>query len=151
VCESRRKFGRRALNHRTRHHMGCNTEVARERARYRLAQHREAGRPRTPHAFCQAVQRTGDRGKSRRELDAPEHGVVGRDQKIAAQSEFKPPSEGDTPYSRDRRQAQNLKGAVGSVHLSNEGAEPIDVLAWPLAHVAAKTEVLPFLETTNAR
>src|SRR5207248_1823477 len=44
----------------------------------------------------------------------------------------------------DRRHAQNLKSAVGSVHLSNEGAEPIDVLAWPLAHFPAKAEVLPF-------
>jgi hypothetical protein len=34
--------------------MGRNAEVARERAGYRLAEHREAGRPRTPHAFCQA-------------------------------------------------------------------------------------------------
>jgi hypothetical protein len=74
--------------------MGRNTEVARERARYRLAEHREAGRPRTPHAFCQALQRTGDRDKSSRDFDAPEHGVVGRDQKIAAQSEFESPSEG---------------------------------------------------------
>jgi hypothetical protein len=124
--------------------MGRNTEVARECAGYRLAEHREAGRPRTPHALCQALQRTGDRDKSSRDFDAPEYGVVGRDQKIAAQSEFESPSEGDAPYSRDRRHAQNLKSAVGSIHLSNEGAEPIDVLAWPLAHFAAKAEVLPF-------
>jgi hypothetical protein len=37
VCEGRRKFGRCAFNHRTRHHMGRNTEVARERAILALA------------------------------------------------------------------------------------------------------------------
>src|SRR5262249_56117377 len=46
--------------------------------------------------------------------------------------------------SRDRRHEQTLKSAVGGVHLSNKGAEPIDVLAWPLPHFAAKAEVIPF-------
>jgi hypothetical protein len=54
------------------------------------------------------LQPTGDRDESSRDFDAPEYGVVGRNQKIAAQSEFESPSEGGTPYSRDRRHAQNL-------------------------------------------
>src|SRR5262249_15716717 len=49
--------------------MGRDTEVARERARYRLAEHREAGRPRTPDAFCQALQRTGSAGLVNRAED----------------------------------------------------------------------------------
>src|SRR5215831_7079642 len=71
-----------------------------------------SGTPANADAFSQALQRTSDRDKSSRDFDAPEHGVVGRDQKIAAQSEFESPSEGDTPYSRDRRHGQNLKSAV---------------------------------------
>jgi hypothetical protein len=50
--------------------MGRNTEVARERTGYRLAEHRKSGRPRTPDAFCQALQRAGDRDEMRAMLKA---------------------------------------------------------------------------------
>jgi hypothetical protein len=92
-------------------------------------------------ALGEALQRPGERQHPRRHLDAAEHGVFGGDDEVAIESQLEAAAECHTLDRGDGPNPQRLDRAIRQVDFGDESAKPIDVLARPFAHLAAKAEM----------
>ena len=124
--------------------MARDSQLTRLDAGNPFAQHGEARGAGAPDALGETLKGPRDRQHSRRHFDAAENRIPRRDDEIAVQGEFETAAERKPADRGDRWNPQRLDRAIGQIHLRDESAEPVDVLAWPFSHFAAQAEVRPF-------
>ena len=76
-------------------------------------------------------------------LDIAKDGILSGNDQIAGERKLKTAAYSEALNRRHCRQAQRFDGALGLIHIGNECAKPIGILAGPFTHVAPETEVWP--------